>query len=207
PTAQSNAQGAIDDTIYTKPGFTAALVAIEPTTGAVKAMVAGPGFESSQYNIATSPYGRQPGSTWKIITLATAMQNHYSANDSVNGSSPCDCGQLGQTANAEPGEGVMSLRSATAGSVNCAFVNVELSLGFQKIIDMAHKLGITQDTLRGYLTLTLGTIEATPLEMASVASTIANDGAHNDPYFVQNDGNAEGITMVSQTLAPTATRV
>jgi penicillin-binding protein 1A len=208
PAAQANAQGAIDDTIYTKPGFTAALVAIEPTSGAVKAMVAGPGFESSQYNIATSPYGRQPGSTWKIITLATAMQNHYSANDSVNGSSPCDFGPvLGQTANAEPGEGVMSLRSATAGSVNCAFVNVELSLGFPKVIDMAHKLGITQNTLKGYLTLTLGTIEATPLEMATVAATIANQGVHNDPYFVQKIVNAEGITIFDQALTPTAARV
>jgi penicillin-binding protein 1A len=207
PVAQANAQGAIDDTIATKPGFTAALVAMEPTTGAVKSMVAGPGFESSQYNIATSPVGRQPGSTWKIITLATAMQNHYSANDSVNGSSPCDFGALGSTDNAEPGEGLMSLRNATAGSVNCAFVNVELSLGFSKIIDMAHKLGITQNTLKGYLTLTLGTIEATPLEMATVAATIANQGVHNDPYFVQKIVNAEGITIFDQSLAPTANRV
>jgi penicillin-binding protein 1A len=208
PGAQANAQGAIDDTIATKPGFTAALVAIDPTSGAVRAMVAGPGFESSQYNIATSPVGRQPGSTWKIITLATAMQNHYSANDQVNGSSPCDFGPtLGQTANAEPGEGVMSLRNATAGSVNCAFVNIELSLGFNKIIDMARKLGITQNTLKAYLTLTLGTIEATPLEMASVASTIANGGVHNDPYFVQKIVNAEGITIFDQSLQPTATRV
>jgi membrane peptidoglycan carboxypeptidase len=101
----------------------------------------------------------------------------------------------------------MSLRSATAGSVNCAFVNVELSLGFNKVIDMAHKLGITQNTLRGYLTLTLGTIEATPLEMATVAATIANGGVHNDPYFVSKIVNAEGITIFDQSLAPTATRV
>jgi penicillin-binding protein 1A len=208
PAAQANASTAINDTIASKPGFTASLMAIEPSTGAVRAMVAGPGFESSQYNIATSPPGRQPGSTWKIITLATAMQNHYSANDSVNGSSPCDFGPtLGATANAEPGEGVMSLRSATAGSVNCAFANIELSVGFTKIIDMAKKLGITQPTLKPYLTLTLGTIEATPLEMATVAATIANQGVHNDPYFVQKIVNAEGITIYDATQYPTATRV
>jgi len=170
--------------------------------------VAGPGFESSQYNIATSPPGRQPGSTWKVITLAAAMQSHYSANDSVNGSSPCDFGPtLGQTANAEPGEGTMSLRSATAGSVNCAFANVELSLGFSKVIDMAKKLGITQPTLKPYLTLTLGTIEATPLEMATVAATIANQGVHNDPYFVQTIVNAEGIKIYDAMQYPTASRV
>ena len=85
-------------------------------------------------------------------------------------------------------------------------MNVELSLGFTKVIDMAKKLGITQDTLKPYLTLTLGTIEATPLEMATVAATIANLGMHNDPYFVQKIVNAEGITIFDQSLAPTAIR-
>ena len=208
PAAQANAQGAIDQTIATKPGFTASLMAIEPSSGAVKAMVSGPGFESSQYNIATSPPGRQPGSTWKVITLAAAMQKHFSANDQVNGSSPCDFGpSLGQTANAEGGEGVMSLRNATAGSVNCAFANLELAVGFTDVIAMAKKLGITQPTLKPYLTLTLGTIEATPLEMATVAATIANQGVHNDPYFVQKIVNAEGITIFDAAQFPTATRV
>ena len=179
PGAQANAQGAVDETLPEKPGFTASLVAIEPATGAVKAMVAGPGFEASQYNIATSTPGRQAGSTWKVITLAAAMQSHYSANDTVDGTGPCDFGPtLGMTDNAEGEDGIHTLRVSTAQSINCAFVNVELSLGFTKVIDMAKRLGITQDTLKPYLTLTLGTIEATPLEMATVAATIANLGMH-----------------------------
>jgi membrane peptidoglycan carboxypeptidase len=199
PVAQNNAQNAVNESLPEKPGFTASLVAMDPTSGAVRAMVAGPGFEASQYNIATSYPGRQVGSTWKVITLATAMQNHYSSNDAVDGSSPCDFGALGQTANAEPGNGVMPLRSATAGSVNCAFVRLQLSLGFTKIIDMAKRLGITQNTLQPYLTLTLGTIEATPLEMATVASSIANIGVHHDPYFVERIVNGEGITIYQET--------
>jgi penicillin-binding protein 1A len=196
PSAQANALNAVYETLPEKPGFTASLVAIEPSTGAVKAMVSGPGFESSQYNIATSPYGRQPGSTWKVITLAAAMQSHFSANDLVNGSSPCDFGPTLQgTANAEPGEGVMRLREATAGSVNCAFANLQLAVTFPKVIEMAKKLGITQNTLKPYLTLTLGTIEATPLEMATVAATIANLGEHHSPYFVETIVNAEGIEI------------
>jgi membrane peptidoglycan carboxypeptidase len=198
PAAQLKAQTAINNTLPEKPGFTASLVAMDPTSGAVRAMVAGPGFENSQYNIATSSPGRQAGSTWKVITLATAMQNHYSANDPVNGSSPCDFGNLGQTVNAEAGEGVMPLRQATAGSVNCAFVNIELSLGFNKVIDMAHKLGITQNTLQPILTLTLGTIESTPLEMATVASSIANMGMHHDPYFIDKIVNRDGIAIYQE---------
>jgi membrane peptidoglycan carboxypeptidase len=197
PVAQANAQEAVNNS-FNKPGFSGSIVAIDPRTGAVRAMVAGEGFENSQYNIATTTPGRQAGSTWKIITLATAMQNHYSANDRVNGTSPCDFGRLGATANAEPGGGTMTLRAATSGSVNCAFVNVQLSLGFPKIIDMAKKLGITQDTLAGYLTLTLGTIESTPLEMATVASSVANVGMRHDPYFVEKIVNSDGITIYQE---------
>ena len=58
-------------------------------TGAVKAMVGGPDFAESQYNIATSADGRQTGSTWKVITLAAALENGYSPTDIVDGSSPC----------------------------------------------------------------------------------------------------------------------
>lgn len=202
PRAQANAQAAVDQTV-TQDQFSAAIVAMDPTTGAVRAMVGGKGeFANSQFNIATDGIGRQPGSTWKVITLAAAMQSHYSANDQVDGTSPCDFGlSLGKTQNAEGGEGVMTLRSATAGSVNCAFANLELSLGFTKVIDAAKKLGITQNTLQPFLTLTLGTIEATPLEMATVASSIANTaktGARHEPYFVEKIVNPEGITIYQE---------
>ena len=69
----------------------------------------------------------------------------------------------------------MTLRSATANSVNCAYARTELAVGFPKVIETAHKMGIKQDTLTPVLTLTLGAIESAPLEMATVASTIAND--------------------------------
>jgi len=198
PVAQERAQAAVDESIPEKPGFTASIVAIDPTTGAVRAMVAGQGFETSQYNIATSYPGRQAGSTWKVITLAAALQNRFSANDRVDGSSPCDFGRLGQTANAEGGTGVMTLRAATEGSVNCAYVRVQLAVGFTKVIDMAKRLGITQNTLQPFLTLTLGTIESTPLEMATVASSIASMGLRHDPYFIEKIVNPEGIVIYQE---------
>ena len=199
PNAQGNAADAINSSIGDKPGFTASLVAMDPTSGAVRAMIAGTGFDNSQYNIATTTPGRQAGSTWKTITLAAAMQSRFSSNDQVDGTSPCDFGpRLGATANAEAGEGVMTIRSATAGSVNCAFARIELAVGFTKVIDMAHKLGITQNTLQPILTLTLGTIEATPLEMATVASSIASMGQRHDPYFVEKIVNPEGIVLYQE---------
>jgi penicillin-binding protein 1A len=63
PNMQAIAQDAMNQVLPEKPGWTGSLVAMDPRTGFVKAMVAGPGFESSQYNIATSYPGRQAGST------------------------------------------------------------------------------------------------------------------------------------------------
>ena len=90
PRLQAIAQEATD---FAKPqkgaDWVSSLVAIDPSTGAVRAMVGGPDFADSQYNIAThTPGGRQPGSTWKVITLAAALQNGYSPNDTVDGTDP-----------------------------------------------------------------------------------------------------------------------
>jgi len=193
PRLQAAAQDAMNRVLPEKPGWTGSLVSIEPQTGLVKAMVSGPGFESSQYNIATSTPGRQAGSTWKVITLSAAMDSGFSPADLVDGTSPCDFGPaLGKTANAEGGNGRMTLRAATTGSVNCAYARTELAVGFNKVIDVAKKMGITQDTLKPILTLTLGTIESTATEMATVAATLAAGGLHRPPAFISKIEGPDG---------------
>jgi penicillin-binding protein 1A len=199
PNLQAAAQRAMDAVLPEKPGWTGSLVSMDPKTGFVKAMVAGPGFESSQYNIATSYPGRQAGSTWKVITLAAALENGFSPEDLVDGTSPCAFPPLGETANAEGGGGRMRLRDATANSVNCAFVRTELGVGIDKVIDTAYKMGITQTTLRPILTLTLGTIESTATEMATVASTIANGGMMHPPIFVSKITTQDGKVIFDAT--------
>src|SRR5215207_1693522 len=112
------------------PDWVSSLVSIDPSTGAVKAMVSGQDWNASQTNIATSPDGRQTGSTFKVITLAAALLNGYSPNDIVNGNSPCSvAGFDGFTVNDEPGGGNIPLWEATSGSVNCAFVRLATSVG------------------------------------------------------------------------------
>ena len=154
------------------PDWGSSLVAIDPPTGAVKAMSQTSDFADSQYNIGTHAVGRQPGSTWKVITLATALANGYSPNDSINGSAPCAVPKFFgnfTTINSEgPGGGNENLWFATADSVNCAFVRLSTSVGQDKVMEMAHKMGITQQRLFPHLTLSIGDIEATPLEMATV---------------------------------------
>ena len=85
-------------------GFTSSLVAMDPNTGAVKAMVAGPGFETNQYNIATHTPGRRWGRRGRSSRSRRRSTNGYSPNDTVSGTSPCSFKGMGQTSNAE-GEG------------------------------------------------------------------------------------------------------
>ena len=64
---------------------------------------------------------------------------------------------------------------------------------------MAKRMGFTQDTLLPVLTLTLGTIDATPLEMATYMSTVASGGVHHSPYFVQKIVGPDGNTLYQQS--------
>jgi penicillin-binding protein 1A len=160
-------------------------------------MVSGQDWNESQTNIATSADGRQTGSTFKVITLATAFQNGYGPNDIVDGSSPCSvAGFAGSTVNDEGDGGNIPLWDATAGSVNCAFVRLATSVGEPTVIDMAHKMGITKTNLEPYLTLTLGVFEQNTQTMADVMATIANGGTHHSPYVVQKIVAADGRVLV-----------
>jgi membrane peptidoglycan carboxypeptidase len=222
--AQFLAQSAIVATLPTETEndrkSTAAMVVMDPGTGDVKAMATGSGFDPNhQYNIATHRPGRQEGSTYKAITLTAAMEAGYSPNDSVDGSSPCEVSIPGfktyDTNNAEPGGGTMSVRSATAGSVNCAFVRLAAGLGNDKVADMARRLGICHhpsDQPTGpcekppaFPSLTLGTVEATPLEMATVYNTLAADGVRHDPVFVRRVEGPDGKVIFENK--PVGTRV
>ena len=199
PNLQNIAQDAMNQVLPEKPGWTGSLVAMDPRTGFVKAMVAGPGFESSEYNIATSYPGRQAGSTWKVVTLGASLDSNFSPNDFIDGTSPCEFAQYGRTQNAEGGGGRMTLRAATTGSVNCAFARLELAVGFNKVIDTAYKMGITQQTLQPVLTLTLGAIESTATEMATVASTIANGGMMHPAIFISKILGPDGQVVFDAT--------
>src|SRR5262249_539204 len=151
------------------------------------------------------------GSTWKVITLAAALQNGYSPNDLVNGTSPCSVPKIfpdpkATTQNAEPHEGgYMDLWEATAGSVNCAYGRLPTTVGQSKLIALSHAMGITQTRpapTDQFLTLSIGTIEATPLEMATVMATVASGGVHHSPYFVQKVTRPDGKVLIDESTTP-----
>jgi penicillin-binding protein 1A len=215
PNLQQLADNAVTNGLSgAKPGFGAALVAMDPKTGYVKAMADNRPYSESKFNLAVNGAGRQVGSSFKVTTLATILANGYSRNDQVDGNQPCSVkGFGGSTQNAEGGGGTVTVDQATAESVNCAYVRMSTSVGLDKVIDMAQKLGMRANVAGRQpvnewrvLTFTLGVISITPLEMANIGATIAGDGVHHDPVFVSKVVDAEGRVVFDETGRP-GTRV
>jgi membrane peptidoglycan carboxypeptidase len=215
PNLQQKADAAVSEGLRSAaPGFGAALVAMDPKTGYVKAMTDSRPYNEAKFNLATDGAGRQVGSSFKVTTLATILQNGYSRNDQVDGTAPCSVpGFGGSTDNAEGGGGVMTIDQATAQSVNCAYVRLSTSVGLDKVIDMAQKLGM-RSAVPGrqpvnewrVLTFTLGVVSVTPLEMANITATIAGDGVHHDPIFVSKVAGPDGKVLFDEGGRP-GTRV
>jgi penicillin-binding protein 1A len=193
------------------PRFEGALVAMDPKTGYVKAMVDSRPYTDAKFNLAVDGAGNQVGSSFKIVTLSTILQNGFSRNDQVNGNAPCSVrGFGGSTTNAEGGGGAnLTVQAATTGSVNCAFVRMSTSVGMEKVIDMAQKMGM-RPSVAGrqpvsqwrVLTFTLGVISITPLEMANIGATIASGGIHHEPIFVSKVVGPDGKVLFDETGRP-----
>ena len=202
PRMQAAAVKARDDILPDTGGrYTAALVSLDSTSGAVRALVGGRNYEESQYDLATHRIGRQPGSSFKPIVLATAIENGYSPNDTINGTSPCTINLPGQQPyrpdnfEGEAG-GVMTLTDATVHSVNCAYVKLGALVGLDKVVAMSHKLGYPDgDKIEATPSVSLGAYEIPPIDQASVYSTFANDGVHHDPYFIEKITDRNGKTI------------
>jgi penicillin-binding protein 1A len=185
---------------------TIAMVSVEPSTGAVRTLVGGPGFEKWKYNLATHPNGRQPGSSMKAFVLAAALEQGISINDTIDGGQ-CSIKNPGGTPDpyVQKGEGgVASLVRQTAGSVNCAFLRLGQIVGIDKVIAQARKMGV-KVPLDNVVSFPLGVNIVTPLEMAGAYAAIANDGLFNPPYFVDKITDASGKVIYQHE--PTPTRV
>ncbi|MFN2502884.1 MAG: transglycosylase domain-containing protein [Acidimicrobiales bacterium] len=224
PRVQQLAQDAVFSTLPEDPrGFTAALVSVEPSTGAVRALVGGPNFEQNKFNLVTDGDGRQTGSSFKTFTLIAALEAGASPASPVSGVSPCPIPNPGGAPNPwvpgnveGQGGGMMTLTSATVSSVNCAYARIISQIGPQRVIDVARRMGIT-NPLGAHLSLTLGAETITPLEMASAYATLAADGIRREPYFVEKVEGRYGTVLfqhkdsgqrvLSPQIAQTATGI
>jgi membrane peptidoglycan carboxypeptidase len=166
---------------FKKPGDPeVALVAIDPRTGYVKALVGGRDYTKRKFNLATQGY-RQPGSSFKTFVLATAISQGMPPSYQVDSSSPAEIPAKPKpwiVDNSEgAGSGMMSLESATHASVNTVFARVANEIGIKDVAKMAKKMGI-ETKLPNYPSIALGAANVTPLEMASAYGTLATNGTH-----------------------------
>ena len=190
---QLKARAAIESVLRNPDGPAAALVAIDPQTGAVKAMFGGRNFRRSQFNLAAQAK-RQPGSSFKPIVLATAMNEGISPVTELE-SKPVsiDAGdRIWKVTNYDHTYlGRVSLSRAIVSSDNSVYAQLTDLVGPKAIVKTAHSLGI-RSHLSPYFSIGLGSGAVSALDMARAYATIANDGRrvdgavfHNRPRVVE----------------------
>ncbi len=168
----------------------AALVAVDPRNGHVRAMASSPDYEDSQFNLAAQGH-RQPGSTFKTFVLTTALKQGIDPYSTYYTSKPLslDLPHWGhwEVATADEGyQGTVNLQQATVSSDNTVFAQLDLDVGPKSVAETAKSMGIVSP-LDGIPAEGLGglRIGVSPLEMASAYGTLAAGGIHRDPVSIE----------------------
>ncbi|TDY50130.1 1A family penicillin-binding protein [Alicyclobacillus sacchari] len=204
PLLQQAAERAIASTLPKNSGIQAALVAMDPKTGAIRALVGGRNFQTSPFNRALAP--RQPGSTFKAIVYSAALEHGWTPAKQVDsklttfvyGASPADRYTVHDYADVYAGR-PLTLREAIARSDNVYAVHTNLAIGPQHVIDMAHRLGIA-DEMKPYPSLALGVFPISPVEMAGAYAALANGGLRVTPHAVAEIDTPDGRTTVDAPI-------
>jgi penicillin-binding protein 1A len=176
-------------------------VTINPANGDIVAMASSQEYGKSKFNLAAQGH-RQPGSSFKIMALLTALREGVDPNsttyvsrsptkiDSPACGAPFEIKTYGGS-----GAGSMNLVRATLASDNSVYIQLAADLGPDKIKETARMMGI-KSKLMGYCAETLGGLEdgVSPLEMASAYATIANGGYRNRPRAIRKVETRAGKT-------------
>ncbi len=226
PSLQAKAQAAVAAHLPNTNGkFTAALIAMNPANGYVDALVPGNPKSNLGYDVATGygGLGRQPGSSFKGVVMAAALEQGIGPGDTVDGTSPCTFqmpgGQKPYVANnADSGFGIVTVQLALTDSINCAFIKIGLAAGDQRLVTMGEQMGINDplginprlpgsptNPLVPLPSMAIGSEDATPLEMASVYATIDDGGIYHTPVFVTkvvSPSTGGNQVLLNNTLNP-----
>ena len=173
---QRQAQQTIDT--YASGAMEGALVAMEPGTGLVRALVGGKDFEASQFNRATQAL-RSPGSTFKLFVYLTGLKEGMVPERTVRDSARCFGGYCPRNFGGRY-LGTVTLTQALQNSLNTVAVALLQELGFDKVIATARSLGIEGELGRFY-PLALGAEEQTVLDMTAAYAALTNRGVYVKP--------------------------
>lgn len=179
------------------PYLQAAFVAIDPRDGSVRAMVGGRDYFDSQFNRATQAM-RQPGSTFKPITYAAAVQ-HGRSPATIIDDAPINLPQLDGTEWTPENYdlkflGPMTMRRGLYESRNLIAIRVGMEVGEATVVDMARKFGITTP-VPPYPSIHIGSAEVHPVELIGAYTTFANLGTRTSPNAILRVEDPEGNVL------------
>jgi penicillin-binding protein 1A len=190
PRLQLAAAKAIRDTLYLRNDPAAAVVSIDPSDGAIRAMTAvTPGRTGNQFNLVAQAR-RQPGSTFKVFVLTAAIEQGMNPNSTYYVSAPFHYQPDPYTSAWDVQtydhsySGSSSVTSATLRSDNTVYAQLTLDVGPEKVAEMAHRLGIVS-ALDVVPAMGLGADAISPLEEASAYATLAAGGIYSRPMAIR----------------------
>lgn len=156
----------------------AALVSIDPRTGGILAYVGGRSYQQSQFDRAGQAL-RQPGSAFKPIVFSAAFETGAATPSSFIEDSPLTIRKAGLVWSPKNDDGSfhgwVSVRRAMEKSYNPATARLAQQVGMEKVVELAHQMGVTAK-IDPFPSVALGAFETTPVELAGVYATLANEG-------------------------------
>ena len=217
--AQAAAEQAVKSQLpENKAGIQASLVSLDSKTGAIRAMVGGPGFKAGQSEVNLALRRRQTGSSIKFFILVAALQAGVQPDDLIDGILPCT---LPNPENLdEPFEITKGVSQATAPlrtmtwlSINCAYAKLSQVVGLDRVVATMYRMASSDwlnketYTIQPYASLATGANELSAMDMASGIQTLANSGVHREPYMIERIEDSKGTilyqkeeSVVEQTL-------
>lgn len=216
PRIQDAAEAAMRS-VLPADGPSGALVAIDPRSGHVKALIGGrdyydPADPVAKFNLATQGR-RQPGSAFKPFVLAAALERGFTLNSVFDGGENVSIVTAAGEWFVENYNGAnfpaLTLTEATVYSVNVVYARVVDLVGPGVVADIAERAGIGED-LAPYHSIALGGQTVSVLGLTSAIGTFANGGVHADPVFVTDIEDAAGVNVfrsVPNTVEVVATEI
>jgi membrane peptidoglycan carboxypeptidase len=199
PNAEAAAVAAVDKEFprTANKNLRVGLIAIDPRTGRVVAMYGGKNFlgkdKYAQVNAATYPI--QPGSTMKIFTTATLLENGYGLDSTFDGDSPLQLPHSKPVRNEfNKSYGSVSLQRALDVSINTAFAQAAVKVGPARIRALMVAAGIPDDSpgLATNARITLGIASIKPIYVADALATLCNGGVHHEQHIVESVAGPNG---------------